>query len=66
MRTFSTSVALRFRKSAADCACCLRRRRHADARCAESARIKERFPGRVPVIVERAPKADVPLIDKAK
>ena len=37
-----------------------------DERLAESARIRERYPGRIPVIVERAPKADVPVIDKAK
>lgn len=37
-----------------------------DERLAESARIRDRYPGRVPVIVERAPRADVPVIDKAK
>lgn len=38
-----------------------------ESRLEESRRIKERFPGRVPVIVQRAAKSvDVPLIDKAK
>jgi GABA(A) receptor-associated protein len=35
-------------------------------RLAESQRIREKFPGRVPVIVERAPRSDVPPIDKKK
>jgi GABA(A) receptor-associated protein len=35
-------------------------------RIAESSRIKEKFPGRIPVIVERGPKSQVPLIDKNK
>ena len=36
-------------------------------RLEESHRIREKFPGRVPCIVERAPTSkDVPLIDKAK
>jgi GABA(A) receptor-associated protein len=35
-------------------------------RLLESTRIKDKFPGRVPVIVERAPRSDVPLIDKIK
>lgn len=35
-------------------------------RITESYRIKEKFPGRVPVIVERGPKSHVPLIDKNK
>ena len=35
-------------------------------RCAEAQRIREKFPGRVPVIVERASRSDVPLIDKKK
>lgn len=39
-----------------------------DARCAESRRICEKFPGRVPVIVERATRAagDIPPLDKCK
>ena len=37
-----------------------------EARAAESARIKEKFAGRVPVIVERAPRSAVPDIDKSK
>ena len=35
-------------------------------RLAESTRIKEKFPGRVPVIVERSARSDVPAIDKIK
>jgi GABA(A) receptor-associated protein len=35
-------------------------------RLAESNRIRDKFPGRVPVIVERAPRSDIPLIDKTK
>jgi GABA(A) receptor-associated protein len=35
-------------------------------RLLESTRIKDKFPGRVPVIVERAIHSDVPLIDKIK
>ena len=35
-------------------------------RITESSRIKEKFPGRIPVIVERGPKSHVPLIDKNK
>jgi GABA(A) receptor-associated protein len=35
-------------------------------RCAEAQRIREKFPGRVPVIVERAARTDAPLIDKKK
>ena len=35
-------------------------------RLAESKRIREKFPGRVPVIVEKAPRSDAPLIDKKK
>jgi len=35
-------------------------------RLAESTKIKDKFPGRVPVIVERAPRSDAPLIDKIK
>ncbi len=38
-----------------------------ESRVEESRRIKERFPGRVPIIVQRAAKSvDVPQIDKAK
>jgi GABA(A) receptor-associated protein len=35
-------------------------------RFAEAQRIREKFPGRVPTIVERAPRTDVPPIDKKK
>ena len=35
-------------------------------RQAEAQRIREKFPGRVPVIVEKAPRSDVPIIDKKK
>jgi GABA(A) receptor-associated protein len=35
-------------------------------RLTESIKIKDKFPGRVPVIVERAPRSDAPLIDKIK
>jgi GABA(A) receptor-associated protein len=35
-------------------------------RQAEAQRIREKFPGRVPVIVEKAARSDVPLIDKKK
>lgn len=35
-------------------------------RHAEAQRIREKFPGRVPVIVEKAPRSDVPMIDKKK
>lgn len=38
----------------------------ADKRAAEARRIREKFPGRVPVIVERAAKSDIPQIDKQK
>lgn len=37
-----------------------------DKRAAEAKRIREKFPGRVPVIVERAARSDVPVIDKQK
>lgn len=38
-----------------------------ERRAAEAARIKERYPGRIPVIVEPAARAaDVPPIDKSK
>jgi GABA(A) receptor-associated protein len=35
-------------------------------RSKESITIQQRFPGRVPIIVERAKNSDVPLIDKKK
>lgn len=35
-------------------------------RVAECQRIREKFPNRVPVIVEKATRSDVPLIDKKK
>lgn len=35
-------------------------------RVAECQRMREKFPNRVPVIVERAPRTDIPLIDKKK
>jgi len=36
-------------------------------RCAESARIREKFPGRIPVIVERSLRStNVPPLDKVK
>ena len=35
-------------------------------RFTESTKIINKFPGRVPVIVERAPRSDAPLIDKIK
>ncbi|KAF7851058.1 hypothetical protein BT93_L4681, partial [Corymbia citriodora subsp. variegata] len=37
-----------------------------ERRQAESARIREKYPDRIPVIVERAEKTDVPDIDKKK
>ncbi|GAB2233810.1 Autophagy-related protein [Drosera capensis] len=37
-----------------------------ERRQAESARIREKYPDRVPVIVERAEKTDIPDIDKKK
>ncbi|KAI6672800.1 hypothetical protein NL676_000706 [Syzygium grande] len=37
-----------------------------ERRQAESARIKEKYPDRIPVIVERAEKTEVPDIDKKK
>ncbi|KAG6531355.1 autophagy-related protein 8f-like [Zingiber officinale] len=37
-----------------------------EKRKAESMRIKEKYPGRVPVIVEKAERSDVPNIDKKK
>jgi GABA(A) receptor-associated protein len=38
----------------------------AEKRSAEAKRIREKFPGRIPVIVERAAKSDCPEIDKSK
>lgn len=38
----------------------------ADKRVAEAARIRERYPDRIPVIVEKAEKSSVPDIDKKK
>ncbi|XP_074566938.1 autophagy-related protein 8f-like [Curcuma longa] len=37
-----------------------------EKRKAESMRINEKYPGRVPVIVEKAERSDVPNIDKKK
>ncbi|XP_038692820.1 autophagy-related protein 8C-like isoform X2 [Tripterygium wilfordii] len=37
-----------------------------ERRQAEAARIREKYPDRIPVIVERAEKSDVPDIDKKK
>ncbi|GAB2231582.1 hypothetical protein Droror1_Dr00010591 [Drosera rotundifolia] len=37
-----------------------------EMRKAESARIKEKFPERIPIIVERAERTDIPDIDKKK
>ncbi|ESR62976.1 hypothetical protein CICLE_v10017176mg [Citrus x clementina] len=37
-----------------------------ERRLAESARIREKYPDRIPVIVEKAEKTDVPDIDKKK
>jgi GABA(A) receptor-associated protein len=37
-----------------------------EARLEESRRIREKFPGRVPVIVERGQRSSVPSIDKQK
>ncbi|MEW5313955.1 MAG: hypothetical protein WDW38_005485 [Sanguina aurantia] len=37
-----------------------------DKRRAEAARIKEKYPDRIPVIVEKAEKSDIPDIDKKK
>ncbi|MCO5550494.1 hypothetical protein L7F22_003981 [Adiantum nelumboides] len=35
-------------------------------RTAESARIRQKYPDRIPVIVEKAPRTDIPDIDKKK
>lgn len=37
-----------------------------DKRKAEAARIKEKYPDRIPVIVEKSDKSDIPDIDKKK
>ncbi|GIL55227.1 hypothetical protein Vafri_10811 [Volvox africanus] len=37
-----------------------------DKRKAEAARIKEKYPDRIPVIVEKAERSDIPDIDKKK
>ncbi|GFH20750.1 autophagy protein Atg8 ubiquitin like-domain-containing protein [Haematococcus lacustris] len=37
-----------------------------DKRKAEAARIKDKYPDRIPVIVEKADKSDIPDIDKKK
>lgn len=37
-----------------------------DKRCAEATRIKEKFPGRYPIIVEMAAKSSLPDIDRKK
>lgn len=37
-----------------------------DKRIGEARRIREKFPGRVPVIVEKSARSDVPVIDKQK
>ncbi|GJP49569.1 hypothetical protein CLOM_g8763 [Closterium sp. NIES-68] len=37
-----------------------------EKRKAEAARIREKYPDRIPVIVEKAPRGDIPEIDKKK
>ncbi|XP_033133222.1 autophagy-related protein 8f isoform X1 [Brassica rapa] len=37
-----------------------------EKRSAEAARIREKYPDRIPVIVEKAEKSDIPTIDKKK
>ncbi|KAL1194672.1 Autophagy-related protein 8f [Cardamine amara subsp. amara] len=37
-----------------------------EKRKAEAARIREKYPDRIPVIVEKAEKSDIPTIDKKK
>jgi len=37
-----------------------------EKRQAEAARIREKYPDRIPVIAEKAPKSDIPDIDKKK
>lgn len=39
---------------------------YAEKRQAEARRIREKYPDRIPVIVEKADKSDVPTIDKKK
>ena len=39
---------------------------HVEKRQAEARRIREKYPDRIPVIVEKADKSDVPSIDKKK
>lgn len=43
-----------------------KKRYDADARAAEGTRVRQRYPDRVPVIVERGRDASVPHIDKVK
>lgn len=38
----------------------------AEKRQAEAARIRDKYPDRIPVIVEKAEKSDIPDIDKKK
>ncbi|GMH22386.1 hypothetical protein Nepgr_024229 [Nepenthes gracilis] len=37
-----------------------------EKRCVESARIREKYPDRIPVIAEKAERSDIPNIDKKK
>lgn len=37
-----------------------------EKRCAEAARIREKYPDRIPLIVEKAERSDIPNIDKKK
>ncbi|CAI5485847.1 unnamed protein product [Closterium sp. NIES-64] len=37
-----------------------------EKRKAEASRIREKYPDRIPVIVEKAPRSDIPEIDKKK
>ena len=39
---------------------------HTEKRQAEAARIRDKYPDRIPVIVEKAEKSDIPDIDKKK
>ncbi|KFK26531.1 hypothetical protein AALP_AA8G261100 [Arabis alpina] len=39
---------------------------YSEKRRAEAARIREKYPDRIPVIVEKAEKSDIPTIDKKK
>jgi GABA(A) receptor-associated protein len=43
-----------------------REKHNFNERLEESTRIKNRFPDRIPIIIERAQNSDVPLIDKIK